>query len=539
MSLSGSVEDLPLLEILQVVSFCQKTGHLRVKAEAGEAAVVFDSGRVVAGYAWDVPPLPAGDPAPGPERERVVRERVALILEKLVRLRDGDFAFHLSQEVETALAGRDLKGEMLPGGINPEELMLDLAKKLDEDRRDATAVLEASFAAPVEELDLGLEELLEEDPIEPGPGASASTAPAPTAPAAAPPPRAAPALSGPRVLVVDDAPEVRRVLRERLAAASYHVTEASDLIEARSAMKLLAGGASPFLLVVDLGLPSSGSFRGGMDVSRYATGLASPPKVLLMAETIDEKLRKNAKRAGVSLVAWKPGLSKLDPLQYEADLRAFGDKLARDLLPRLDGRRAATPAFGVPKLTAVPSPPEAALRKPDTAEMTRRQVLDAALMELQSHPDPDMVAFLLMRAARLFFPRFLLFLVRDERLRGLGGAGQVANGASLDLLARELSVTLETPSPFADAVALGQPWSGPLPADGPLRAMVDRLGSLGATSAAVLPVRAQHETVAVVYGDAPGGAALPDLEPLVSFTRHAGRALDAALVERRSAAQPA
>jgi CheY-like chemotaxis protein len=538
-SLSGSVEDLPLLEILQVVSFCQKTGHLIVRAEAGEAAVVFDSGRVVAGYAWDVPPLPPGDPAPGPERERVVRERVALILEKLVRLRDGDFAFHLSPAVETALAGRDLTGEMLPGGINPEELMLDLAKKLDEDRRDATAVLEASFAAPVEELDLGLEELLEEDPIEPGPGASVSPAAAPTAAAAAPFPKAAPALSGPRVLVVDDEPDVRRLLRERLAAASYHVTEASDLIEARSAMKLLAGGASPFLLVVDLGLPSSGSFRGGMDVARYATGLASPPKVLLMAEAIDEKLRKNAKRAGVSLVAWKPGLSKLDPLQYEADLRAFGDKLARDLLPRLDGRRAATPAFGMPKLTALPMPPEAALKKPDTAEMARNQILDAALMELQSHPDPDMVAFLLMRAARLFFPRFVLFLVRDERLRGLGGAGQVANGASLDLLARELSVSLETQSPFADAVALGQPWSGPLPADGPLRAMVDRLGSLGATSAAVLPVRAQHETIAVVYGDAPGGAALPDLEPLVSFTRHAGRALDAALVERRSASQPA
>jgi CheY-like chemotaxis protein len=542
-SLSGSVEDLPLLEILQVVSFCQKTGHLTVRAEAGEAAVVFDSGRVVAGYAWDVPPLPPGDPAPGPERERVVRGRVASILEKLVRLRDGSFAFTLSQEVETALAGRDLAGEMLPGGINPEELMLDLAKKLDEDRRDATAVLEASFAAPVEEMDLGLEELLEEDPIEPGPGAMAPPAAVPAAApqAAASPKATAPALSGPRVLVVDDEPDVRRVLRERLAAASYHVTEASDLVEARSAMKLLAGGPSPFLLVVDLGLPSSGgaSFRGGMDVARYATGLSSPPRVLLMAETIDEKLRKTAKRSGVSLVAWKPGLSKLDPLQYEADLRAFGDKLARDLLPRLDGRRAATPAFGMPKLTALPTPPEAALKKPDTAEMARNQVLDAALMELQSHPDPDMVAFLLMRAARLFFPRFVLFLVRDERLRGLGGAGQVASGASLDLLARELSVSLETDSPFADAVALGQPWSGPLPADGPLRAMVDRLGSLGATSAAVLPVRAQHETIAVVYGDAPGGAALPDLEPLAAFTRHAGRALDAALVERRSAAQPA
>jgi hypothetical protein len=64
--------------------------------------------------------------------------------------------------------------------------------------------------------------------------------------------------------------------------------------------------------------------------------------------------------------------------------------------------------------------------------------------------------------------------------------------------------------------------------------MVDRLGSLGAVAAAVLPVRAQHETIAVVYGDAPGGGALPELAPLVAFTEQAGRALDTALLERRA-----
>jgi hypothetical protein len=67
--------------------------------------------------------------------------------------------------------------------------------------------------------------------------------------------------------------------------------------------------------------------------------------------------------------------------------------------------------------------------------------------------------------------------------------------------------------------------------------MVDRLGSLGAVAAAVLPVRAQHETIAVVYGDAPGGADLPDLGPLVAFTEQAGRALDTALLERRAPTQ--
>ena len=147
MSLSGSVEDLPLLEILQVVSFCQKTGHLMVKADAGEAAVVFDSGRVVAGYAWDVEPLPPQHPAPGPERERVVRDRIAGILEKLVRLRDGTFAFTLNQQVETKLAGRDLSGEMLPGGINPEELMLDLMYTVPSQRDIEQCVINEDVVA--------------------------------------------------------------------------------------------------------------------------------------------------------------------------------------------------------------------------------------------------------------------------------------------------------------------------------------------------------------------------------------------------------
>jgi hypothetical protein len=131
----------------------------------------------------------------------------------------------------------------------------------------------------------------------------------------------------------------------------------------------------------------------------------------------------------------------------------------------------------------------------------------------------------------------VLFLVRDERLRGLAGNGPVVNGTSLDLLARELQVPLRPASPFAEAVAFGRAWSGPLPADGPLRDLVERLGRLGTTAAAVLPVRAHHETIAVVYGDAPGGESLPDLEPLVAFAEQAGRALDRALVDRRGDAE--
>ncbi len=512
MSLSGSVEDLPLLEILQVVSFCQKTGHLSVHAPAGDAAVVFESGRVVSGYVWDVPPLPRDQAPEGPARELVLRQRLASVLERLVRLREGEFAFHLTEGVPLSLGGRDLSGEQLPYGINPEELTLDLARKLDEDRRDAAAALEASFAAPADFTgpadDEGLlEELPLDEPEEPG----VSLAP--------------PSPSGPVVLLLDDEPDVRRVVGERLRTGGFAVALAASTGMARREMERLEEADTRFLLVADLGLPSESgtSFRGGLDVARFASGLKTPPPVLLMGDTFDEKLRFRAKRLGVSLLAFKPGLSKLDPQQYEADLRAFGDKLARDLLPRLAGRRSG--------VRARPGAPRAA---PGPGEAARDTILDSALREMRANPDPDLVAFLLLRAARAFFPRVLLFVVKDDRLRGLSGFGPVDSGDSLDLLARGISVELEPASPFSRAVETGKAWTGPLPEDGPMRGLVDRIGSLGAASAVVLPVRAHREAIAVLYGDAPDGGTLPPIAPLVEFAEQAGLILGEAFLARRT-----
>jgi CheY-like chemotaxis protein len=313
---------------------------------------------------------------------------------------------------------------------------------------------------------------------------------------------------------------------ERLVASGFPVSTVESPAAARREMERLASAGLPFLLVADLAVPSDSgaSFRGGLDVARAASSLPAPPPVLLMAETFDEKFRARARRLGVSLLAFKPGLSKLDPLQYEADLRAFGDKLARDLLPRLAGRRQAAPA------ARVPAPPES------PGEAARTDLLRSALEEMKQSPEPDLVAFLLLRAARAFFPRVLLFLAKDERLRGLSGFGPVDSGDSLDLLAREISVPLDLPSVFSEAVATGRFWTGPLPADGPVRGLLDRIGPMGATTAAVLPLRANRETIAILYGDAPEGGDLPPLGPLVAFVEQAGRALDEALLSRRAPA---
>lgn len=490
MSLSGSLQDLPLLDILQVVTYTGKTGYLKIAAPEGEAGVVFDAGRIVSTYVWDVPSLRPGAAA-DPGHETLVHGRIVSTLERLIRLRDGEFAFHLTEAVPSRLGGRDLSGETLGFGLNAEELMLDLARQLDESRRSAVAVLEASLGAP------GPDDVVNELPPEEG-----TTAHPP----------------GTAVLLVDDETDVVRVIGERLRAAGFEVLEASGIDDARREMQRLAAAGSVFLLVVDLGLPSAtgNTFRGGFDVLRLASRLAPAPPAVLMAESLDQGLRSRARRLGVSLVVYKPGLSKLDARQYEADLRAFGDTLAADL-PRLERRRASALPAGLPT-------PEEPL-----PEDGRASVLRSALEEIERSPDPDLVSFLLLRAARSFFPRVILFVVKDESLRGLSGFGPLDSGDSLDLLARTLNVPLDEPSPFEDAVARGEAWQGPPPAGGPLRALLNRIGPLDTAAAAIVPVRTDRETIAVLYGDAPGGGALPPLGPLVGFVERAGRALEESL----------
>jgi hypothetical protein len=49
-----------------------------------------------------------------------------------------------------------------------------------------------------------------------------------------------------------------------------------------------------------------------------------------------------------------------------------------------------------------------------------------------------------------------------------------------------------------------------------------------------VPVRALHETIAVLYGDAPDGTDLPPVSPFAGFVERAGRALEQTLEARRA-----
>ncbi|SRR5712692_333729 len=576
MSLTGNLEDLPLLDILQIVSFSKKTGYLSIRTGAGEGAIVFRDGFVTASFTWDTASLdPRARTLPPDQRSRMLRHRIEVALQQLIRLREGQFNFSLSEEAPTRVGARDILDETLADGINPQELLLDLARGMDEDRRDSTAALEASFAepeddtAPVPAASLppapaALEPCLAPEPStgppvhapRPAPVAAAPPPPprppksAPAAPSAAPA-RAAVAAPTPSaeqvILLVDDEEEVRRVLADHFTAGGYQVVEAEDPEAAVRKAGRLGKSGIPFLLVSDLGMPTSGgsSFQGGFEVVKRLGKMNLHPPVLMMTESLGSALQSRAKQMGIARIVFKPGLSKLDPDQFEADLRAFAHKLIADVIPRLSpaaspppsrpAARKASPSVPSARRPSVSSAPSADPSLPSAEELSREfTVLQKRLEELRRPNDASQIAMLVMKMAREFFERGVLFLVKNGEARGLGGFGPAPREESLHLLARDVLIPLSDPSVFLDVVVSHKPLVGPLPEGRWSQYLMGKIGRFHSATVALLPLLTHRETIALLFGDNPEtGRPFGRLEALEVFIDQAGIALENAFLQRK------
>ena len=551
LSLTGNLEDLPLLDILQIVSFSKKTGYLAIWASQGEGAIVFQDGFVVSSFSWDSPALdPRVATLTAEKKGRVIRGRIETALEQLIRLREGQFSFSLTEEPPRTIGTRDISGETLPRGLNAQELLLDLARGMDEDRRDSTAALEASFAAPVEE------------PYEDAGAAGPALATAPDAPDAspestvaivvapapeaapepvertAPPPAPAAAEEGRTLLLVDDEHDVRRILAEHFTKAGYHVVEAPDPDTAIKKAHRLGKAGIEFLLVTDLGMPTSGgaSFHGGFEVVKRLGKMNLRPPALLMAESMSGSLQARAKQMGISAFVFKPGLSKLDPEQFEADLRAFGRKLTQDVLP---GLKRSEPA---PRPQPAAQPPKPPGELPEAAEEMSRQftMLQRRLEELRRPGDATQISLLVMKVAREFFERGILFLVKNEEVRSLGGFGPAPKDENITLLVRDVVIPLAEPSVFLDVVSRRKPYSGALPDGKWGRYLVGKIGRFRSVSAALIPLLTHRETIALLFGDNPEtGRVIGRIDALELFINQAGIALENALLQRKLQSQQA
>ena len=108
----------------------------------------------------------------------------------------------------------------------------------------------------------------------------------------------------PVVLVIDDEPPIRKLLRMGLATQGYDVTEATN---GRTALEALAR-AKPDLVILDLGLPD---MAGGELLRRIRASLEAVP-ILVLSSREDERTKVELLDAGADDYVTKPfGMNEL------------------------------------------------------------------------------------------------------------------------------------------------------------------------------------------------------------------------------------
>lgn len=278
--LIGSLEDFSLQDILQVIAMGRKTGWLSLVTSEGSGAVVFRRGRILVSVDSL---LPAREPDvtffPRRGRDAAARERIADSLERLAPSRKGQFSFQVSPQPPCVLCGQEIALEALHPGADVVDLLIEVACRRDAQERRAHSVL-----------------------------------------------------------LVDDEELVRRILARHLAEGGYRVVEAGDVESAVERGASLGEAGVRFVLVADLSMPASvgDSFRGGFEVVKRLARLRLRPPVVMMADGASASEAAKPMR-GVASVVHKPGLSKLDPEEFEADMRALAGRMIREVLPRVCG----------------------------------------------------------------------------------------------------------------------------------------------------------------------------------------------------------
>ncbi|MGD0466973.1 MAG: response regulator [Terriglobales bacterium] len=123
---------------------------------------------------------------------------------------------------------------------------------------------------------------------------------------------------GPRVLIIDDEPAIRRFLRASLSAHGYSVHEASTGEEALQVVPAV----HPDVIILDLGLPDI----GGLEIANHLREWSQIPIIILSVQG-EESAKIAALDAGADDYLTKPfGLGELQARIRAALRRAYKDE---------------------------------------------------------------------------------------------------------------------------------------------------------------------------------------------------------------------
>ncbi len=135
MPYTGRLENRPLLDVIQIVAYSQRSGILSVKGTTSKGLVIFESGNIVCAYSPGALPLLVKAAKEGDERHRLTFRRVQILsaLRELFDIVEGDYRFVKRNEPVTELEGLSIKSFYAAGALDTGDLLLVLQKAMDEE----------------------------------------------------------------------------------------------------------------------------------------------------------------------------------------------------------------------------------------------------------------------------------------------------------------------------------------------------------------------------------------------------------------------
>lgn len=566
MSLVGSLEDLGLADILQIVSLARKSGRLLLRSDDGEGWIALQDGLVrgaaVKGQAEGLRSLlvgaghlgaedferaarAAGDKEPELEaaliRAGVVssdalqaarRGGVERAVMRMFGWRSGEFRFEVRDDIE----GYE-PGPLLATGLNTQYLAMEATRLGDEllraDPDAEVALAPAERDAPDALLFSGEAEAAAESDPEPTRNtathrlALASAEVADREPEIEEIPVSEEPSAPARIAVRVDAPESSRAaassdahlvaLDADLGALEWLKASVDGLFRrvhlfqhAGAALdrvrQYLRRGQLPVVAISSRMLPDAAAGVTGVE-SFVARLRALAPRMPLAA--LVGPGREAEAPPGVDLALVRPLSPGVDPAGWEMH-RPAAERVRRMLLPYAGPERAA------------PAP-----RGPSLAS------LKAASECLRDQVAPGEILTLVLDFAAKIFSRAALFMLRDEVIEGIAARRLDRAGGPGEQALRTLRLTASERPELFQRVLAERSALRTAPATARDRAFAARLGTRAATELYLAPIESAGCVVALLYADnLPGGEPIGDTNGLEIVLHEAGLALDRASLER-------
>jgi len=324
---------------------------------------------------------------------------------------------------------------------------------------------------------------------------------------------------GERALLLVEQSVLRRAVEEELERGGFAVDACGSPGQVLERARRLRQEGAAFLLISDLLLPDAGGkgWRGGLDLVRSLRSIAPPPKCVLLGGIRDGNVEAEARLAGAAAYLTTPDIGRTRLADVGPILARFGAQVRESLLHP----GAAGTSEGAPR----------ALRAVDHLSLLRNLV-----GELHAEEEIE-IPLLVLRLAAEYFERGVLFAVRDRQAYGtgaFGGEGHNRDADGLDGRVRGIVLALLPGSILETACRTRSPCIGPIEPTDANTPLIEKLGSPLPPEAAIVPVSAGRQVVALLYGDnGATGRPLGDLRGLEIFVAQAGIALENVSLQRR------